>query len=205
MYRDEFKKSIATKVITQITTFVAIIIVLLLCFIAYSDVTYLQEKANENLQKKAQDLARDVNQKFEYLREKTELLGKNELIINAFVDVDSRDKYLFPLIKNFREDGYLNKLSIVDFDGRIVFQTDTNIATVIKSHELRMALSLSRTITYFKDNELIFIVPINYYNTTQGAIVATFNIKNIIDQYTQLENFIYRATCRFPQTTHNLS
>lgn len=191
MYRDEFKKSIATKVITQITTFVAIIIVLLLCFIAYSDVTYLQEKANENLQKKAQDLARDVNQKFEYLREKTELLGKNELIINAFVDVDSRDKYLFPLIKNFREDGYLNKLSIVDFDGRIVFQTDTNIATVIKSHELRMALSLSRTITYFKDNELIFIVPINYYNTTQGAIIATFNIKNIIDQYTQLENFIY--------------
>ena len=85
MYRDEFKKSIAKKVITQITTFVAIIIVLLLCFIAYSDVTYLQEKANENLQKKAQDLARDVNQKFEYLREKTELLGKNELIINAFV------------------------------------------------------------------------------------------------------------------------
>lgn len=119
MFRDgKFKKSIATKVVTQITTFVAIIIVLLLCFIAYSNVTYLQEKANENLQKKAQDLARDVNQKFEYLREKTELLGKNELIINAFVDVDSRDKYLFPLIKNFREDGYLNKLSIVDFDGR---------------------------------------------------------------------------------------
>lgn len=192
MYLDgEFKKSIATKVVTQITTFVAIIIVFLLCFIAYSDVTYLQAKADENLQKKAQDLARDVNQKFEYLKEKTELLGKNELIINAFIDESSRDKYLLPLIKNFREDSYLNKLRIVDFDGRMVFQTDTNIATVIKSHELRMSLSLSRTITYFKDNELIFIVPVNYYNTTQGAIIATFNIKNIIDQYNHLEDSIY--------------
>ena len=182
MFRDgKFKKSIATKVVTQITTFVAIIIAILLCFVAYSDITYLQEKADENLQKKAQALAHDINQKFEYLKERTELLGKNELIINAFIDESSRDNYLLPLIKNFREDSYLNKLNIVDFDGRIVFQTDTNIASVIKSHELRMALSLSKTITYFKDNELTFIVPVNYYNTTQGAIVATFNIKNIID------------------------
>ena len=192
MYHDrEFKKSIATKVITRITTFVAIIIILLLCFIAYSDTTYLREKANENLQKITQNLARDINQKFDYLKEKTELLGKNELIINAFIDTDSKDKYLLPLIKNFREDGHLNKLSIVDFDGRIVFQTDTDIATIIKSHELRMALSLSKTITYLKNNELIFIVPINYYNTTQGAIIAVFNIKNIIDQYNHLEDSMY--------------
>lgn len=192
MYRDgKFKKSIATKIVTQITTFVTIIIVLSLCFIAYSNITYLEEKADENLQKNAQGLVRDINQKFEYLQEKTGLLGKNELIINAFTDESSRDKYLWPLIKNFQEDSYLNKLSIVDFDGRIVFQTDTNIATVIKSHELRMALSLSRTITYFKDNELIFIVPINYYNTTQGAIIATFDIKSIIDHYNHLEDSMY--------------
>ena len=73
MYHDrEFKKSIATKVITRITTFVAIIIILLLCLIAYSDTTHLREKANENLQKITQNLARDINQKFDYLKEKTE-------------------------------------------------------------------------------------------------------------------------------------
>lgn len=188
---DKFKKSIATKVVTQITTFVTIIIALLLCFVAYSDNAYLQKNADKNLQNKADDLARDINQKFTSTKEKTELLGKNELIVNAFIDEDSRDKYLLPLINNFREDSNLHKLSIVDFDGRMIFRTDTNTATVIKSHELRMALSLTKTITYFKDNELIVIVPVNYYNTTQGAIVATFNMKNIIDEYTHIEDSMY--------------
>jgi diguanylate cyclase (GGDEF)-like protein/PAS domain S-box-containing protein len=191
LVESRFKKSIATKVVTQITAFVTILIALFLCYVAYSDYAYLQKTADENLQNKADALARDINQKFTSTKEKTELLGKNELIINAFIDEDSRDKYLLPLINNFREDSNLNKLSIVDFDGRMIFQTDTTTPTVIKSHELRMALSLTKTITYFKDNELIVIVPVNYYNTTQGAIVAAFNMKNIINKYTQLEDSMY--------------
>jgi diguanylate cyclase (GGDEF)-like protein/PAS domain S-box-containing protein len=97
------------------------------------------------------------------------------------------------LIKNFRSGKYLNNLSLVDFDGRVVFQSDNNTPIFSESQELRLSLNLAQTVTYLNKTkkEIVFIVPIKYYDTTQGAVVATYDFKNIVDKYNKNENFIY--------------
>ncbi|WP_373035816.1 PAS domain S-box protein [Sulfurimonas sp.] len=190
---DKFKNSIKTKVVFQVTTLIAFILILATSFILYLDVTSLQEKAELNLKNKAKELADGVEQMLGYLQENTELLANNELFINALIDEKEKNKYLLPLINNFKNAKFLNSLSVVDFDGRVVFKTADEILGFNQSDELRLSLNLGQTVAYIKaqTREIVFIVPIKYYATTQGAIVATYDINKIIQKYNQNEEFIY--------------
>ncbi|MFA6136612.1 MAG: ATP-binding protein [Sulfurimonas sp.] len=189
----KYTKSIKTKIVLRVTALIAVILTLAIAFIVYLSITDLQEKASLDLKNRSQNLAHDVEIRLEYLQESTELLAHNELLINAFIDEKERDRYLLPLINNFKKGKYLGSFSLVDFDGRVIFQTDRNTPTFKQSNELRLSLSLSQTIAYFNmsESEVVFIVPIKYYATSQGAIVATYNMKKIIEEYNQNEDFIY--------------
>lgn len=189
----EFKKSIKTKVVLKVSVLIAFILTIAFSIVVYISITNLQEKTSLELETSSKNLAHDIEQKLEYLIENTKLLANNELIVNAFIDKEKRDSYLLPLINNFKKDTYLNRLSIVDFDGRGIFQTDKSTPKFQDSQELRLALSLAQTITYFNtaQNEIVFIVPIKYYDTTQGAIIATYNMQEIIQRYNELPFYIY--------------
>ena len=188
-----FKKSIKTKVIIQASVLIAIILTIVITLFISLALNNLQEKADLDLKNKSHRLAHDVELRLEYLKENTELLANNELIINAFIDQENRNKYLPALINNFKNGKYLSSLSILDFDGRVVFQTKEEVLKFSDSQELRLALSLAQTVTYLKtqENEIVFIIPVQYYNTTQGAIVATYSMGKIIEKYDESNNFIY--------------
>ena len=188
-----FKKSIKTKVIFQASVLIAIILTITISFFISLALRNLQEKADLDLKNKSDRLANDLELRLEYLKESTELLATNELIVNAFIDQENRNKYLPPLINNFKNGKLLDSLSVLDFDGRVVFQTNEEAPKFSDSQELRLALSLAQTVIYLKPqkNEIVIIIPAQYYNTTQGAIVATYGMGKIIEQYNEFDNFIY--------------
>ncbi len=189
----KFTKSIKNKIVLRVTALIAVILTLSIAFIVYLSITGLQGKASLDLKNKSENLAHDVELRLEYLQESTERLAHNELLINAFIDEKDRERYLLPLINNFKNGKYLGSFSIVDFDGRVIFQTDRSTPTFKQSNELRLSLSLSKIVAYFnkQESEVVFIVPIKYYATTQGAIVVTYNMKKIIEIYNKNEDFIY--------------
>jgi diguanylate cyclase (GGDEF)-like protein/PAS domain S-box-containing protein len=189
---NKIKKSIKTKVILRVTFLIAVISVSAIGFILYLNITKIKEDANITLHNKAENLIHDVEQRLDYLKHSTEQLATNELLINAFIDDEERQRYLLALINNFENDKYLNNLSIVDFDGRVIFQTDNTTPKFKDSQELRLSLNLTQTVIYLnKKKRVVFVVPILYYGTTQGAIIATYNLRKIIKKYDKNEDHIY--------------
>jgi diguanylate cyclase (GGDEF)-like protein/PAS domain S-box-containing protein len=190
---NKLKTSIKTKVIFKVSIIITLILTIAISFIIYISISNLEEKTNLSLKNKLKTLSSSIELRLEYLRENTEYLANNELLINTFINQEESKKYLIPIINNFKKDKYINSLSILDFEGRNIYQTDNNKAKFDNYQELWLSLSLSQTVTYFKtkEKEIAFIVPIKYYNTAQGAIVVTYNMTKIIEKYNKLEDSIY--------------
>jgi len=179
------KKSIKTKVVTQVSTFIAFILMIAFGFIAYLSIVNFQARAKLSLEHKTNKVFNILEQRLEYLQENTELLAKNELLINAYIDQSDRDQYLPALIENFKEGKYLTLFSLVDFNGRVIFQSHN--APINITQEVNLALNLAKTVTLFslETQSLLIIVPIKYYGATQGAIIAAYDIKTLIALYSQ--------------------
>ena len=191
--KNKITKSIKTKVIFQITTVIAIVVTISFSYILYHTIADLKEKTDLNLQSKVEKLTNSLEERLEYLQETAELLATNKLLVNAFVEVNERSKYLLSLMNNFRTGKDLNSLSLVDFDGRIIFQSDANTQDFRNSQELQLSLNLAQTVSYFNKmkNEIVFILPVKYYDTTQGAIVVSYSLKHIIDRYNKNEKSVF--------------
>lgn len=189
----KLKTSIKTKIIFKVLVLLMLIVTACISLTVYISITNLREKTSLDLKNKLEKVVHDIELRLEFLKENTELLGNNELIINAFVGEEDREKYLLPLTNSFKKDKYINSLSVLDFDGRSIFQTNKDMPNFSNSEELRLSLSLAETIVYLKgkEKEIVYIVPIKYYDTTQGAIVVAYDMKGIIEKYNKLENYIY--------------
>jgi len=198
-------KSIKTKIVTQVSTLIVLILVIFNGYILYRTVYDLKNRADTDLQNRTKNLAYKVEQRLNSLQESTELLATNELLINAFIDKQYIETYLKPLVNNFKNEKSLDSLALVDFDGRVVFKTDENILKYNESKELQLALNLTQNIVYFdKDrDEIVFIIPLKYYSTVQGAIIANYNLKDIIALYDENENYIYTKFLKNSYTAYS--
>ncbi|WP_428035976.1 bifunctional diguanylate cyclase/phosphodiesterase [Amphritea sp.] len=126
-------------------------------------------------------LNRSIEQRLSYLVENSELLATNELMVNALIDDEERDTYLAPLISNFMKGKDVLYLDVVDFDGHPVFHSGDQIPEYNRSEQLRVALALNQTSVFVgKNKKLIVISPIEYYSTTQGALIISFDLDKII-------------------------
>lgn len=141
----------------------------------------VNEKAETLFIGNATELSRAIEKRLGYLVENTELLAINKLMVNALTDREGRGAYLEPLVSNFMQGKDVRYVNIVDFDGRALYQTDKNVPQYNKSTQLRTALALNKSSIYIDNaNHLILIAPIEYYTTTQGAIIVSFDLDKII-------------------------
>lgn len=137
-------------------------------------------------------LNRDIEQRLGYLSENTQLLATNELMINAMIDSAGREAYLTPLVSNFAKGKNVLHLDVVDFDGEPVFQMRPRPLTYNQSEELRTALALNQNSMYInQNNELVAISPIEYYSTTQGALIVSFDLQKIMAESVNYDLGIY--------------
>jgi len=191
--KDLFKKSIRTKVVGRVSAFIALILAVSFGLIVYLSIYHLQENAQLSLQFRTEKLLGKLEQRLEYLRENTELLARNELLVNAFIDQSERERYLSAFIENFTEGKLLTQLALVDFEGRTIFHTDTSVKKPGQLEELRLALNMARSVIYFDTGmeQVVMIVPVRYYGATQGAIIAAYDITGMLQLYGEADTGIY--------------
>lgn len=167
----------------------------LLCVLAVA--TFLVENQVDRQTEKlfintATELNRSLEKRLEYLVENTDLLATNELMVNALTDSDGREAYLKPLVTNFIKGKNVRYVNIVDFDGRPLYQTGEDIPEYNQSSQLRSALALQQSALFVDGtNNLILITPIEYYNTTQGAIIVSFDLSKIIQRNISQDPEVY--------------
>lgn len=176
-------KSIKSKVISQITAQIVIALFLIIVMVIFIVDKQLSEQTQALLVNKTHALNERLEQRLSFLIENTELLTKNELMINSLTDSEGRSTYLSPLIENFMEGRGVISLDVVGYDGKPIFQTQKSIPTYNESLMLRTALVFSQVSYDIResDNQLVVISPIKYYSTTQGAVIVVFNLAVFVD------------------------
>lgn len=176
------KKSIKSRVIFQVSTLIAVAMLVIMSIVSVLVYKHMHKQMELLLQNDSQGVQQRIEQRLRYLVENSQLLTKNEFIVNALVDAKNRKNYLPPIVANFMDGKDVISLSVVDFDGEAIFQTQEKIPKYQSSKELRASLALGREVVYLdqKSHNMVLIAPIQYYATTQGAIVVLFDMSKIL-------------------------
>ncbi len=176
-------KSIKGKVIVRVSGLLTLAMLFITIVVAVLIHRQMSDQMGLLLRNNVYDTQQRLEERIGYLVENTEVLAKNELFINALLDTQGRETYLPTLAKNFMQGKDVVSLSVVDFDGRAVFKTQNNIPRYDTSSKLRSALALRETDLYLQDgtHDIVVVVPIEYYSTTQGALVVVFDTDAIAE------------------------
>jgi diguanylate cyclase (GGDEF)-like protein len=171
------KKSIKTKVIFQVSGLLTLAMLFITLIVALLIHRQMSDQMEFLLKNNGHDTQQRLEERIRYLVNNSEVLAKNELFINALVDPQGRKTYLPTLSKNFMEGKEVISLSVLDFDGRPIFKTQEDIPDYASSEKLRSALGMGQTDLYLQKltNNIIVVLPIEYYATTQGALVVVLD------------------------------
>jgi len=171
-------KSIKRRVILQVTGLIALAMLFVIVMVTLLVHQQMGSQMERLLENQASATQQRMEQRIRYLVENTLLLTRNDLTVNALIDADGRKTYLPPLVRNFREGKDVVSLSVVDFDGRPIFQTQEQIPRYDESAMLRAALAMGQVKLYVQpgDRQMVVVAPIEYYATTQGAVVVVFDM-----------------------------
>ena len=171
------KKSIRKRVIWQVSSVLAIAIFLMGVMAAMPLSKQMQEQMHNLLSNNAHAMQQRFEERLRYLVDSTLLFAKNEFVVNALLDVTKRESYLEPLVKNFMEGKDVLSLSVVDFDGAAIYKSLEKMPEYKSSQALRASLAMGKEVMYLDDasGAIMLMVPIRYYATTQGAVIAVFD------------------------------
>ncbi|MBF0320882.1 MAG: response regulator [Nitrospirae bacterium] len=115
--------------------------------------------------------------------------SKNTTLINALINPDVRSTYFSKIVDTFIVNG---DLSVVDYAGHTIYSTMKDLPDYSTLSQTRISLaSGSANIFLSGKGTLIFIVPIEYYKTTQGAIIVESGMVNLFLASIQKENSYY--------------
>ena len=185
-------RSIRHKVVFQVTFQVVLALVMIILLTVFFVNNQLNQQIEARLDLQAGALNEKIEQRLQYLVENTQLLASNDLMINALTDSKGRETYLPPLVKNFSEGKDVESFNLVDYDGLPIFQTHQDIPRYNESSQLRMALALNQPSIYIgKKNRLTVVNPIEYYSTTQGAVIVEFNLDEIVKRHLPKDKSLY--------------
>ena len=175
------RRSLKRRLTLQVSGFVAAAMALITALVAVQMDTYLSRMMQSSLLDVGRANQTLLEQRVAALVENTERLAANELIINGLVDDQGRQSYLPKLAENFAAERDVVRFALVDFDGRPVFYTGPRLTNYDASPALRGALSMGRRTLYIRmpEQQLVIAAPINFYNTTQGAVAVAFDLSAI--------------------------
>ncbi|MDY0115946.1 MAG: EAL domain-containing protein [Sulfurimonadaceae bacterium] len=175
------KKSIKIRVIWQVSLLIGLTVFGMGLMATLLSNYQMQTQMKNLLSNNAYATQHRIEERLQYLVDSTLLLARNEFIINALIDAKKRESYLTPIVDNFIESKDIVALGVVDFDGATLYKTLDKMPTYATSQALRSSLALGKEVIFFDEatKNIILMVPIRYYNTTQGAIIAVFNTKAI--------------------------
>lgn len=186
------KKSIKHKIVQQVTTMVVVTVLISILVVLFLVKKQAENHAEELLHFKALVLQEKIEQRLDFLIENAESLTTNKLMVNALTDSEGRSKYLPPLIENFISGKDVISFNLVGFDGQPIYQSQNETLHYNESKMLRMALAYKKSTSFLsEDHQLVTVSPIEYYSTTQGAVIVVFDLKSIIVQQIDANDGIF--------------
>lgn len=189
--------SIKTRVVLHVSLLLLVSMTFITLFALSTVYRSVSHQSLTLLDNQSKALHVSIEQRVRYLVENTSILTQNELVINALTDTDGRDEYLPSLVENFMLGKDVISLNIVDFGGKAIFQTESQIPLYNESQNLRNALALGNINYYIQENQkgaqFVVVSPIEYYGTTQGAAIVVFDLAKIIDNNLGDDKNIYFA------------
>lgn len=200
-------KSIKSKVVVQVTGQITTALFLIIAMVLFLVNKQISEQTHTLLRYKAYALNEKLEQRIRYLMENTILLTTNELMINALTDSSGREKYLPPLVENFMKGKDVISLDVVDYDGKAIFQTQKQMPGYNESDTLRTALAMHQVTLYIRqsDHQMVIVSPIEYYSTTQGAVIVVFDLAAIAKRNMPKDEISYLKLLKDDQSvfSHN--
>ncbi len=189
------QRSLKRRLVLQVSAFVAAAMLLVTAMVA----VLLDNHLNRQLQQAIADVGNSslalLEQRMAFLNDNIERLAENPLVINGLIDAQGRQAYLPQLAENFAEGRDVLHFSLVDFDGRPVYQNHPGMIDYNRSPALRSALSLGRRALFIAPGgeSLVIAHPIVFYNTVQGAVVVAFDLPAIArQQQDRLSKLMFR-------------
>ena len=178
---DYFRGSVRRRITWVFGLFVALSMATVATTIAFRLFSAITENLTHELQQRGQQDAKFLLQRLDYLLESANVLVKNPLVINGLNDPQGRQKYLPELVENFSDSRDVRSLALLGFDGQAVYSNLETLPSYGGSSELRSTLANS-VVSYLIDEvrgQWVVFVPVSYYDTTQGALVVTFDLADI--------------------------
>ncbi|MBW6489037.1 EAL domain-containing protein [Sulfurimonas sp.] len=187
------KKSIKSRVVLRVSALIAVAMFIILALVSLLVYKHMSKQIITLLENNSDAVGQRIERRISYLVDNSVLLTKNEFIVNALIDAKNRQNYLRPIVNNFMDGKDVISLSVLDFDGTPIFQTQEKIPRYESPKELRASLALGHDVIYLdaQTNNMILIAPIQYYATTQGAIVVLFDFQDILKYSKPEDNTIY--------------
>ncbi|HRP22854.1 MAG TPA: response regulator [Thauera sp.] len=175
------RRSLKQRLVLQVSGFVAAIMILATAMVAVLLDSHLDRQVHGTLLDVGRFSQALLEQRIAYLVENTERLADNQLVINGLIDPHGSEVYLPRLAENFAEGRDVTTFSLVDFDGRPLYQARGRVADYNASTALRRALALGRRALFITPDtdRLAVVAPIVFYDTVQGAVVVEFDLQAI--------------------------
>ncbi|MBA7616869.1 Sensor histidine kinase RcsC [subsurface metagenome] len=109
------------------------------------------------------------------------------------IDPQGRDLYLPRLVQDFSTAQDVFGITIVDFEGYIIHSSLISPPNYRDTIDLRSTLAVGEsTINMFsRQKNIVLAVPIDYYHTPQGAVIAEFKFPDIVSRAMPLEEFLF--------------
>ena len=173
-----FSGSVQRRITWTFGLFVALSMATVAITVGFRLFSTITSNLTHELEQRGRQDAQLLLQRIEYLLESASVLVKNPLVINGLNDAQGRQTYLPELIKNFSEGRDVGAVALLGFDGRPAYSSLQTLPTYGDSPELRSALA-DGVVSYLVDTERgqwVVFVPVSYYNTTQGALVVTYDL-----------------------------
>ncbi|MBF0606342.1 MAG: response regulator [Magnetococcales bacterium] len=186
------KKGLRNRLLLQHITIILSLLISVIITVAILLERTLTAELNNDLRVYNEHCINNLQQRISYLFESANTFSKNPFVINALLDPQGRADYLPKLINSFAKND-IHAVTMVRFDESIAYSTLANPSDYSRARYLRVALAVGEPRFYVADNNnLIYIVPIEFYNTTQGALVIEYDLVSIFNSILPREAFFYR-------------
>ncbi|MBF0338880.1 MAG: response regulator [Nitrospirae bacterium] len=152
----------------------------------------LTSELNKNLVVHNENFMDKLDQRILNLFDDVNRFSKDPMLTAFIIDRQGRLDSLPKLVEHFAIRDFHN-VTIVSLDNSLIYSTLDNTKDYSKTRQFRMAITMGESRFYISgDKNLVYIVPVFLYKTTQAVMINEYNLTRIFDKIPFKGLFSYR-------------
>lgn len=187
------KTSIQQRFVKTIVILILAFFILLATGTAILELLRLGIHANKELSQHAANNIEKIELRLSYIIQSLEAFAGSSLAINSLVDTAGRTSYLPNAIEDLSRMKEIQTIIMFDFSGKPIFSNVKTLPAWFTLQTIRPAISISKMNLIFNQQRGTFLVviPIKYYDTPQGGIVAEISLTAILSENIRNSEYHY--------------